>query len=575
MQKINDSLATLLGGLGDPNRDKAAGIYYGFPLITDDQLLNSYRGSWLARKIVNIPAQDSVRKWRDWQAEADQITFLEKEERRLGVRQKLYQAMVRARLFGGAAIVIGTGETDLETSLPVERIKKGGVRYLTVMSRLELTAGETDWDVTSEFYGQPREYTVARTSQKIHPSRIAIFIGDRHPEPQFNLFGPVGWGDSVLTAMFRAVTQMDATFQNVANLVFEANVDVFGVPDLLDSIADPEYQTRMMQRFGLVAANKGINGSILRDAAETYERKTIAFGGTHEIIDKFILNVCGASDIPATRLFGMSPAGLSATGESDLRNYYDSIAANQTVFLQPSIDRLDECVIRSALGARPEEIFYNWSPLWQISEKERSEIGKANAETAETMLRSNLIPGEALSRAVVNQMTENGFYPGLEQMVEDAPPIDFTEPQPIATTDARPMTLYIRRDVVNVADIRKWAKDQGIPEVQDGLHVTIAYSKTPVDWIKVGESWQGQLKLAAGGPRLMERFGNAVVLQFASTELHWRHQSVIEAGGSYDFEEYQPHITLFYEMPGMTVDLDAIEPYRGEIILGPEIFDEI
>jgi len=43
-------------------------------------------------------------------------------------------------------------------------------------------------------------------------------------------------------------------------------------------------------------------------------------------------------------------------------------------------------------------------------------------------------------------------------------------------------------------------------------------------------------------------------------------------GGSYDYDEYQPHITITY---GDTPLLKDIDPYLGEIILGPEIFQEI
>ena len=83
------------------------------------------------------------------------------------------------------------------------------------------------------------------------------------------------------------------------------------------------------------------------------------------------------------------------------------------------------------------------------------------------------------------------------------------------------------------------------------------------------------MEIVAGGPRLMDRFGAdgaATVLLFASSRLCWRHEEIIRAGGSWDFTEYQPHITIAY---GDAPDLAAIEPYRGKIVLGPEIFAEV
>src|SRR5690606_1056758 len=114
----------------------------------------------------------------------------------------------------------------------------------------------------------------------------------------------------------------------------------------------------------------------------------------------------------------------------------------------------------------------------------------------------------------------------------------------------------------------------------DDLHVTIAYSREPVDWIDVGESWagserNGNLEISPGGARVMESLGDdgkATVLVFASSDLNWRHQMILEKGASWDWPDYQPHITLSYAFEG---DLSALEPWQGKIVLGPERFEEI
>jgi hypothetical protein len=107
------------------------------------------------------------------------------------------------------------------------------------------------------------------------------------------------------------------------------------------------------------------------------------------------------------------------------------------------------------------------------------------------------------------------------------------------------------------------------------LHVTILYSKTPVDWLKMGESSSDRIEVKAGGPRVVEELGDegATVLQFASSELQWRHESMCQAGASHDYEDYIPHITISYSAP--KISAADIEPYRGKIILGAEIFEEI
>lgn len=433
-----DSMRSLFGALGDPARDKAAGTYYAFPIITDDQLLNAYRGSWLPRKIVNIPAHDAVRKGWDWQAEQAQIELIEAEEARLGLWGKLLEWNIKRRLWGGAAIFIGTGDADLLEPLDVERVGKGGVKYLTVLSRVELSCGPLETDVLSENYHKPAYYSVR--GRDIHPSRLVIGQGAPHPETSYNGLGTFGWGDSVLTAVMEAIKNCDSTAANIASLVFEANVDVFGVPEFLEQLADPVYEQRLLSRFGLVAVNKSVNRSIIKDATETFDRKQVSFGSLPDVLMSFLQMVSGASDIPATRLLGQTPGGLSSTGESDLRNYYDGISSMQKLEISPAIYRLVEALIRSALGSRPPEVHYNWSSLWQISDKERAEIGKLGAETIEILDRTGLIHREALEAATVNFMVENSVFPGLDSHVNDAPPVDFeaVEPEPVVTVPQLP-----------------------------------------------------------------------------------------------------------------------------------------
>ncbi|WP_018445533.1 DUF1073 domain-containing protein [Rhizobium gallicum] len=419
--RANDSLRSVVAGLGDPFRDKMATASYGFQYIDDYQLAAIYKSNWLGKKIVNIPAMDAVRKGRDWQAEQDQIELIEAEENRLGYWQKLLEVKVKARLWGGAALFIGTGEQDLMQPLNVERVGKGGIKYLTVLSRRDVTSGPIEQDVLSEFFGKPSYYEVTGTASmvRIHPSRLAVFIGEPHGDNLLNFGINQGWGDSIIESVYTATKNADATAANIASLVFEANVDVFRIPDFMANLSDPAYSQRLLDRFMLAATAKGINRALLLDKEEEYERKQVSFATLPEVMQTFLQIAAGAADIPVTRLLGQSPAGMSATGESDMNNYYDRVASIQTLEMTPALYRFDECLIRSAVGSRPPEIFYTWAPLKQMTEKELAEIGKLHAETAQILNTSGLFTAEELRTVVGNQLVEDGFYPGLDQAMDE------------------------------------------------------------------------------------------------------------------------------------------------------------
>lgn len=608
LQFTKDTLVSLVNGLGIAGRDKAASTEYMAIQYSDQQLSEMFRASWLPRKIVTVPADDSFRKWRNWQAEDDAITKIEALEKLLDVKGKIRRAKVMARLFGGAALFIGTGEEDPSIPLDPTKVQMGGIQYLNILRRVDLKPVEIVKDIASAYYGKPEYFQLSNSlgSQvTIHASRLVIFTGDELPDEELSPVAYQGWGDSVLTSTLSAIKQADGTLANIASLVFEAKIDIIRIPDLMASLAQTEYRDNLLNRFQLASVAKGNNGMLILDKEEEHEQKSFNFATLPEVAQTFLQVVSGAADIPATRLLGQSPAGMNATGESDLRNYYDRIASNQSLEIDPAIYGLNEALIRAATGGRDEDWHYIWAPLWQISDKERADIGFIDAQTIEKLNNTGLYPQEALANAGANMLVEHSIMPGLLEEIEDAgglPDYDLdaeaeqeralaqitartpvaansNETRRLAANDAAPRSLYISRKVLNAAEIIAWAKGQGIETVQEDLHVTILHTRTPIDWIKVGSMYYGEnedgtMTINAGGPRVMERFGEAVVLQFANSRLGYRFYNIVEEfNAEVDYPEYQPHITITWKGDG--IELDKIVPYRGKIELGPEIFEEV
>lgn len=413
---IFDGLRSLIGNLGDPSRDKSASVYYINNDIPDQQLMAAFETNWIAEKIVLIPVADSTRKWRNWTGEHG--AAMKAEEKRLDVRAKVFEAAWKGRLFGGAAIYIGT---DQEASEPlnVDAIKLGGLKYLTVLARNELIAGELEQDPLSPFYNRPKDYTISGSTSQvvIHPSRLVLFNGKTKPDPKLSTGASFGWGNSSLKSVHDTIAQSGGAFASVASLVFEANVDVIGIPDLMDNIGDKEYESALIKRFQLAAANKGINGSLLMDSKETYERKTASFAQLPEIMQVFAMLCSAAADIPATRFLAQSPTGLNSSGESDMANYHDMIQSMQSVVIEPAMALLDQCLVRSALGNPSEDAVFEWNPLKQMNEKELAEIGKLTMETLEKM--AEYLTDEEIRVLTVHKMSENGVFPHIESVVAD------------------------------------------------------------------------------------------------------------------------------------------------------------
>jgi phage-related protein (TIGR01555 family) len=653
-----DSLVNWLSGLGTP-KDKRTHAQFAYTPLGQGQLNTAYRGDWIARKCIDIPAKDMTREWRDWQASPDDIGAIENVEKAVKLQLRTRQAIQKARLFGGGALIIGLDDSagPYNEPLDVENVRQGALQFVHAVSRYELTAGDLISDLADPNYGEPEYYTrrgVTPNVQgdnneiQIHHSRIVRFLGNEVLDPA--LRDVQGWSDSILETLNDAVRGASATISNVAGLVEEAKFDIIKMPEMMRNFNTKEYEERLTRRFQYSNNAKSIINAMLLDKEEEWSRVETNFAGLPDIVKLYLLIACGAVDIPATRFLQQSPTGMNATGDSDTRNYYDMLSSEQKTTVQPALSPLDEVIIRSATGMRDDAIFYLWNPLWQLDDVQKATMVKTYTDVFVADNAAGLINPDALREARINQLIEQGVYPGLEQALDefgDEPPMDenpinpitglpIDPTKPVAQTtpplpanqneadlfaaqkkrmndalnprlfgkpklapkgyrdrkkalerkmakDAAPRSLYMYRPVLNGKDIVAHYKAQGVANLHapSDLHVTIAYSREPVDWMKIGsDDWGGNadggLNIKAGGARMMEQLGGdkVVCLLFASNDLLYRHMRTIDAGATWDWDEYQPHITIA-DAPANPIDLDGIEPWQGPIDLGPEVFQVI
>ena len=430
--KMADSFKNFVANL-NTSRDKQSGGEYYLTNYTDQQWSDVYRTSWMGRKVVDIPSKDATREWRNWLAEENEIENIETEEKRLLLPQKVKLALQQSRLFGGAAIYFSIKNDDPETPLELETIKKGSLEFITVFPKGVLTPGDIELDPLLQEYGLPSWYEISGPESgntKIHRSRLAVFIGNEVLIPQELQGVNQGWGDSVLQSAYESVRNADSIASNIASLVYESKVDILQIPDLADIMANPRHREMLEQRIVLSAQLKGNNGMFVIDAEEKYEQKSYSFAGLTDISYQALQAVSGAADIPITRFLGQSPGGLNSTGDSDLKNYYDSVNSMQTLRITPALHNLDEVLIRSVFGDRPKDISFEWASLWQLSEEQKSKISKETAETINILVSTQLFDESALGEAAANLLIEHSILPSFEYEAKDLGEGEFEEGKP-------------------------------------------------------------------------------------------------------------------------------------------------
>ncbi|MCE7028465.1 DUF1073 domain-containing protein [Jiella avicenniae] len=422
-------------GLGG-DRDKRAGMGFGLTLIDSAELDAMYRSDWLSRKIVDIIPNDMTREWRDWQAEKPQIEAIEAVEKapQIDLVRKVNRALRKSRLKGGAAIFIGIRNADHSTPLEPDAVAKGALEYLHVLGRDEVTVGPAILDVTSPIFGEPEWYEVRSQSgqtTQVHPSRMVRFVGMEILDSE-SMRSQDGWGDSVLQVIYGAIQNATSAQEHVAALIPEAKQDIIYIPGLSKAIATTGGEQAVTKRFTYAAQLKSMFSTILLEgngangdqaAGERWEQKQINFAQLPELMRQYLQVACGAADVPTIRLLGEAPSGLGSNGESALTAYYDNVGARQRTELSPQLHRLDEVIIRSALGSRPPDVYYEWSPLYGLSEKDKAEVFSKVATAARSIIgtgggQPSIIALEPFSEALVNTIVEMGVMPGLDSAID-------------------------------------------------------------------------------------------------------------------------------------------------------------
>jgi uncharacterized protein len=476
-----DNLMNFVTALGT-SRDPTTSSTYNYVDLDRFTLENAYRSDWIARRVIDSPADDATREWRHWNASQNQIEALEAAENDLQLRKKVKQWIIRARLYGGAALVIGIddGHESWEP-LDLDNIGKDSLQFVVVMNRYELNAGPRIYNVSSRWYTRPEYYTVAtplfgfsgelgeawpgtsfsplmapqreqgqappqsnvvRLSRgpaggfggdpykqvtpvsgmvRLHPSRVIELAGNELPDWRLAPMGG-GWGDSVLQTVDESLKDWGLTVGAMANMVNDAKTDIIKVKDFAQKITTNEYQTRLLNRWALANISKSTVNALVLDKEEEWQRIQTNFGGLAELLREYMVVISGATNIPISRLFGQSSGrGLgagSSGGEQDLKNYYDSVASWQRNTVTPVMEWLDQALIRSTLGGAKPGVYYEWAPLWQMSDTEKAEMALKKAQAYQIDVQMGQINEDALRHARISQLIEDGTYPGLDDAID-------------------------------------------------------------------------------------------------------------------------------------------------------------
>lgn len=420
-----DAFSNPLFRLGYGTQSPLEATSYPLTRMTDNYaLLNSlYRSNWVVQNVVGIIPDDMTKKWFTLTGPVppERTAELEHTIRRTALQDRINTGLKWGRLYGGAAglILIRGQEGMLDQPLDLESIMPGSFAGLHILDRWSGLAPDMGLvqDMSDPDFGLPEYYTIEAPGDnlglRVHHSRIVRFTG--RELPYLEKVAELYWGESEVEALYADVVKHDNVASNMAALTFRANLDTMSVPNLdqLFSITAAEQQRRFwntMQAQSVMRSNFGMQ---LVDKDSTITNTQYTFTGLDKVYEAMCLDLSGASRIPVTKLFGRSPAGMNATGESDLINYYDYVDTLRESQLRPILERLLPVIYMSEWGAVPEGVAISFPSLWTPTARDMAEIVEKKAIAVRELFQAGLLGADTAQKELKKLGADTGMFDSI------------------------------------------------------------------------------------------------------------------------------------------------------------------
>ena len=434
-----DGFANLAARMGLGAQNVFSDGTYIFDLLTRNRikLEAMYRGSWVVGAAVDSIAEDMTRAGISIKgdSEPEQIEQMQVAMTRLGIWHSLLEAIKWGRLYGGAVAMIVIDGQDPSTPLNVSTVGRGQFRGLRVFDRWQLQPSLQNIVVDGMDFGLPMFYDVisdVTTGQvsnvRIHHTRVIRQIGVQLPA--YQAITEQMWGESVVERMYDRLMAFDTATSGAANLIQKAHLRTVQIDKLREVLAAggkaEENLLQMFHHMRMLQTNEGLT---LLDKEDTFQAHSYTFSGLSDMILQFGQQIAGATGIPLVRLFGQSPAGLSATGESDLRMYYDNVASQQESRLRDGLMRVLQVMHQSLFGTpAPQSFDFDFVALWQTSSKEKADISTAVTNTVVAAFNAGIISADVALQELKQSSESTGVFSNITQEEIDQAK---TEPPPM------------------------------------------------------------------------------------------------------------------------------------------------
>ena len=438
-----DAFSNTIANLGSGSSNVIQGTKYERGNLSQNGTLLTtlYLDNWVVQRIVQAVPDSIISKWFEIVSSINPAKVQKMNDmfNHSNIKNQIKDGMKWGRLYGGAIgiMLIKGHENKLDTPLQLDDVILDSFcgmhiidRWYGVNPSIELVTDFGDID-----FGLPMYYNINTetnvTNIQVHHSRVVRFIGRDLP-PRMK---PVHmyWGTSEIQSIFEELIRRDNTAANIASLVFKANLSVYQVEDL-DQILSSTSADHQQRFWSILSAQSAVESSMgikVMNSTDSIQNLQYSFAGLKDIYESIKMDVAAASSIPATKLFGKSPEGMNATGESDMNNYYEYVDEVRSSQFGPIIHKMLPIMAMSSIGEIPEDLDYTLPPMQIMDAATASTISAQSVTTLLELYGNNLVTGAFVLEELQKISKSVSMFSGISsEMVEKLKDIYSKDNQP-------------------------------------------------------------------------------------------------------------------------------------------------
>lgn len=378
------------------------------------------------RKPAEIVAEYMIKNWLEFKGVGDddkteKIKQLEDEFKRLHVKDAFAKAAELDCYYGRSQIFIDTGNqepAELITKLATSptKIRKNGIKKLKVVE--PYWTYPNDYNSTNPLaddFFVPTSWFVM--GQSIHTTRFLNFVA----RPVSDILKPVyNFGGLSLTQIMKPyVDNWLRTRQSVSDLLYSFSINVLktNMGSILSGGGGEDVGLRV-DIFNKYRDNRGC--FVLDKDTEDFINVSAPLGTIDKLQAQSQEQMASVAGIPFIILLKITPSGLNASSEGEIRTFNDWIESQQVSLFGPQMDRLLPMIQLSLWGEIDKDITYKWITLNPKDEIADANRRKVEADTDAVYIQEGVIDTLEARTRLAKQ--EDSPYAGLDLSIVPEPP---------------------------------------------------------------------------------------------------------------------------------------------------------